>query len=87
MGSLSCSITLQALNLSKAPLPPQFRAGEESLMNSVTILNASDDRIQTARQELQIEPTIELVELGKVSDTHGSPLPGKQDIGIGNMNF
>ncbi len=50
---------------------------------SETVLNTSDDKVETTHQEQKTEPNAELVELGKVSDTRGGWLGSKYDAGVG----
>jgi len=58
-------------------------------MNSVseTLLNSSDEKIQSASQEQKPELNTELVELGKVSDTSGGWIGVKFDIGAGFQSY
>ena len=54
-------------------------------MNTVpdTLLNRAEDKTQVAGQEQKAESYAQLVEMGKVSDTHGSWLGVKTDVGMG----
>ena len=50
---------------------------------SETVQTVTGDKIEAAPQEQKAERNAELVELGKVSDTRGSWLGWKQDVGNG----
>jgi hypothetical protein len=58
-------------------------------MSSVpdTVLNTSDDKIETARRQQQTELNAEVVELGKVSETRGGWIGVKSDIGAGFTTY
>jgi hypothetical protein len=58
-------------------------------MNSVSdsVLNRADENPGTARQEQKTELNAQLLELGKVSDTRGSWIGVKSDVGIGFIAY
>jgi hypothetical protein len=58
-------------------------------MNSVsdTVLNTSDEKVETARQEPKAELNAKLVELGRVSDTSGGWFGAKVDNGYGFTTY
>jgi hypothetical protein len=58
-------------------------------MNTVsdTVLNSSDEKVETARQEPKTELNAKLVELGKVSDTSGGWVGAKMDTGAGFTSY
>lgn len=54
---------------------------------SDTLLNKTDDQVESAREENQAEPSPVLVDLGRVSDTKGGWLGTKADSGAGLMPY
>jgi len=58
-------------------------------MNSAsdTLLNKTEDHVQSAREETQAEPGATLVDLGRVSDTKGGWVGSKADAGAGLMVY
>jgi hypothetical protein len=54
---------------------------------SDTLLNNTEEKADTVRQEQKAELDASLVELGKVSDTQGSFIGSKFDIGSGFINY
>lgn len=55
--------------------------------SSDTLSNKEQDQVETARQEPQPVSQTELVQLGKVSDTHGGWLGSKPDVGLGFITY
>jgi hypothetical protein len=58
-------------------------------MNSVsdTVLNRADEKMEAAPQKLDAQLQSQLLELGKVSDTRGSWLGIKSDVGLGFIAY
>lgn len=56
-------------------------------ISSDTRSNKQQDQVETARQEPQPVPQMELVQLGKVSDTRGGWLGTKPDVGLGFITY
>lgn len=54
---------------------------------SDTLLNNTEEKTDTVRQEQKAELDASLVELGKVSDTKGSFFGAKFDSGSGFVNY
>lgn len=54
---------------------------------SDTVLNRTEDQVESARQENREEPSAALVELGRVSDTKGGWIGPKADSGAGLMPY
>ena len=54
---------------------------------SDTLLNNAEEKADTARQEQKAELDASLVELGKVSDTKGSFIGSKFDVGSGFIYY
>ena len=54
-------------------------------MNSAsdTLLNKTQDQVESAREETLVEPGTTLVDLGRVSDTKGGWIGTKADSGAG----
>jgi hypothetical protein len=50
---------------------------------SDTLSSKSEDQVESAREETRAEPSVTLVDLGKVSDTKGGWIGSKQDSGAG----